>query len=336
MRELLQKLYAGETLVFEESERVFSELVQGNLSSVEIAALVMALKVRGEHPDEIAGAAKALRESAEFFPCIEYPVVDCCGTGGDGAHTINVSTAAAFVLAEMGVRVAKHGNRSVSSQCGSADVLERLGINVEQSPDTAVRCLENLGICFLFAPAYHKGMKFAMPVRKALATRTIFNLLGPLVNPAKPAFQIVGVYDPALTEHLAFALARLGVEGALVVHGAGLDEISIHGKTTAAIYKNRKVTTLEIDPVDMGLEIHSIEELKGGSPGENAVAIENILKGKGSRAHHLSVAINAGALMWLCGKAQSIKEGTESALTTIESGCCHDRLKAFREMSSDS
>lgn len=333
IQEIQQSIYNGNTLSIEESARIFGALVRGELSTEEITALLVALKVRGETPEEIAGAALALRSSAKPFPTVGRPLADCCGTGGDGHHTINVSTAAAFVLAELGVPVAKHGNRSVSSKSGSADVLEKLGIRIEQSPSLAARCLAELGICFLFAPSYHLGMRFAMPARKVLATRTIFNLLGPLVNPARPEVQIVGVYDPSLTVPLARALSRLGVQSALVVHGAGLDEIAIHGKTVAALLREQMVEELEIDPRQLGIENFPIEELKGGDPEENAQVVAQILKGEGRRAHHLSVAINAGAAAWLYGKTSSLEEGYHSALQAIESGECYRRLLAFQEMS---
>jgi len=336
MRELLTRIYNGSALGFAETEQVFGHLVQGKLSEAEIAALLIALKIRGEQPDEIAGAARALRESARDFPVLDYPVADCCGTGGDGCHTINVSTAAAFVLAELGVPVAKHGNRSVSSKSGSADVLEQLGVKVEQSPSVAARCLEELRICFLFAPSYHKGMRFAMPVRKMLATRTIFNLLGPLVNPAAPAVQLVGVYAPELTKPLAEALGMLGVKTALVAHGSGLDEIAIHGKTVASLYRDGSIQDLEIDPKDFGLEYVPIDALRGGSPEENALAVRAILEGRGALAHNRSVAMNAGAALWLYGKARDLRDGFQQALCTIESGTCANRLAAFKELSHGS
>jgi anthranilate phosphoribosyltransferase len=262
--------------------------------------------------------------------------VDVCGTGGDSSGTINISTAAAIVLAEMGVPVAKHGNRSVSSKCGSADLLEAFGVKLDPEPVTARKCLDEVGICFLFAPQYHGGLRHAMPVRKALKMRTIFNILGPLANPAKPPVQLMGVYDPALVIPIANTLSRLGAKRSLVVHGSGLDEISISATTVAAISNNGTVEEIEITPEDAGLQRFDQEALAGGDAEENRIMIEALLAGKGSPAHEAAVAINAGAAAWIAGAASSLKEGTQAALDAIRSGKSVERVKQWAELSHGS
>ena len=212
----LDTICDGNNLTRAQTRELFDGLVRGDLDPVEIAALLIALKAKGEAPEEIAGAAESLRDSASFFPRPNYPIADTCGTGGDMSHTINISTAVAIVAATMGIPVAKHGNRSISSKCGSADVLEILGVRIDASSEVARRCLDEVGICFLFAPGYHPGMRFAMPVRQKLKTRTVFNILGPLVNPSHPEVQIMGVYDPSRCTPLAHTLGMLGLKSALV------------------------------------------------------------------------------------------------------------------------
>ena len=322
-------------LTREESTAVFSHLTGGGFADVEIAALVAALKTRGETPEEIAGAAGALRASARPFPRPSYRFADTCGTGGDGTSTFNVSTAVAIVAAEMGIPVAKHGNRSVSSQCGSADVLECMGIRLESDPELARRCLDDVGICFLFAPQYHSGMRHAVPVRKALATRTIFNLLGPLANPSYPTIQLMGVYDPSLCRPLALTLGLLGAEAALVVHGEGLDEIALHAPTTAALWRDGRLTELEITPEEGGLARRPIDHLRGGTPAVNAGLLRALLAGRGSEAHRDAVAMNAGALAWIAGVADTLGDGVSLALDTINAGGAADRLDRWVRLVRD-
>ena len=333
MRELLERICGGEHLTREQSAAVFGSLVAGRLAPVEISALLIGLRTKGEQPGEIAGAAQALLASAAPFPSPTYPLADTCGTGGDGARTINVSTAAAFVAAELGVPVAKHGNRSISSRCGSADVLERLGVDIEAPPETARLCLDAAGVCFLYAPSYHAGLRHAMPVRQALAVRTLMNLVGPLVNPARPAYQVMGVYDPKLTVPMAFALGFVGRRAALVVHGSGLDEIAVHGPTCAALYRNGAVLEIDIAPEQVGLSRFPVEALRGGDPKENANALVALLGGHGPAAHEAVVAMNAGALVWIAGAAADLRGGVEAALAAIRSGRCLDRLRRMAEVS---
>lgn len=333
MKETLEKLCDGQDLSFDEIFGVFSRLLDGELGEVEITSLVVALKAKGEAPEEIAGAAQALRDGAAAFPRPDYAFADTCGTGGDGAGTVNISTAVAVACAGMGIPVAKHGNRSVSSRCGSADVLEELGVRLDAPPDTARRCLDETGLCFLFAPNYHAGVRFAMPVRRQLRTRTIFNLLGPLVNPSRPSTQLLGVYDPELCVPMAETLQLLGCERALVVHGSGLDELAIHGPTTAALLRDGRVVELELCPEEAGLTRHSLDELAGGLPEENAAHLRALLSGDGPAAHNHAVALNAGAVAWLAGRAETLAEGAEQALDALRSGELIDRFEAFAEVS---
>lgn len=323
----------GKDLTREETRLLFDQLVRGALDPVEIAALLIALKAKGEAPAEIAGAAESLRASTAPFEKPDYPIADTCGTGGDMSHTINISTAVAVVAAAMGIPVAKHGNRSISSKCGSADVLEMSGVRIDAPAEVARRCLDDMGICFLFAPGYHPGMRFAMPVRQQLRTRTVFNLLGPLVNPARPEVQIMGVFDPERCLPLARTLGMLGLRSALVVHGSGLDEIALHGPTRACLMKNGEVEELEITPEKAGLAPCDLADLRGGTPEENAASLKALLAGTGPRAQLEATAINAGALTWIFGKASDLKEGTGMALDTLRSGRCLERLTAWAEAS---
>jgi anthranilate phosphoribosyltransferase len=336
MKSLLEQICEGEDLDFDQSFDIFSRLIEGELDEIAITSLVVALKAKGEAPVEIAGAAQALRHGATGFPSPEYTFVDTCGTGGDGASTVNVSTAVALICAAMDIPVAKHGNRSVSSKCGSADVLEKLGVRLDAPAEVARRCLDKAGICFLFAPSYHAGVRFAMPVRRQLGTRTIFNLLGPLVNPARPPCQLMGVYDPTLCAPLAETLRLLGLDRALVVHGSGLDELAIHGPTTVAQLRDGQVTEFEICPEEAGLSRHPLEALAGGEPDENARAFEKILAGEAPEAHNAAVALNAGAVAWISGRADTLADGVERALGVIHSGEAAARMALFAEVSNES
>ncbi len=333
MHDTLQALCDGRDLTAQASEALFARVVAGELSEVEIAALVVALKAKGERPAEIAGAARALRAAAAPFPRPDAPLADTCGTGGDGAHTVNVSTAVAFVAAELGIPVAKHGNRSVSSRCGSADVLEACGVRLDAPAAVAAACLEEAGICFLMAPHYHPGVRHAMPVRRALRTRTIFNLLGPLVNPARPEWQVMGVYDPRYCAPLAETLGLLGCRAALVVHGAGLDELALHGPTTAALLREGAVERLELTPADAGLAEHPLDALAGGAPAENAAWLREVLAGRGAPAHADAVALNAGALAWVAGQAADLRAGVAAAHEALARGGALQRLQRLAERS---
>lgn len=328
----LETLCAGKDLSQAQCRDLFGAVMRGEVGQASLSALLIALKVKGESADEIAGAARAMREAALELDTGELRVADSCGTGGDGASTVNISTAAALVAAEGGAVVAKHGNRSISSKCGSADVLEQLGITLQASPEASRRALERERICFLFAPQYHAGVRHAMPVRRELAVRTMFNLLGPLANPALPAFQLMGVYDPERCETLAKTLGMLGAQCAMVVHGGGLDEIALHAPTKAALLEDGDVRLLEITPEDVGLPRRSIDELRGGAPEENAAWLQSLLEGRGSEAHNHAVAINAGALLWLVGAADDHKRGTEAALSILRDGAAAQRFGRWRDL----
>jgi anthranilate phosphoribosyltransferase len=316
-----------------EATRLFRAIVAGELGEVEIAAVLAALKTRGETPVEIAGAADALRESALPFPVPDYPYADTCGTGGDGVGSLNISTAVAFVAAEMGVPVAKHGNRSVSSRCGSADVLEALGARLDAPPEVSRRCLDEVGICFLLAPQYHPGVRHAMPVRRALATRTIFNLLGPLANPARPPWQLMGVYDPRLVAPLAETLGLLGAKAALVVHGSGHDELVLHGSSTVARWKDGRLDTMMLTPARAGVAEAPADALLGGEPAENAAWLRDVLTGRATPAQVDAVALNTGALLWLADRFPTLPEAVGAARTVIQSGAPRLRLNRFIELS---
>jgi anthranilate phosphoribosyltransferase len=324
---------AERSLTREEAAGVFRGIIGGEHAELEIAAILAALKTRGETMEEIAGAAQALRDAALPFPRPDYPYADTCGTGGDGTRTVNVSTAVAVIAAELGIPVAKHGNRSVSSRCGSADLLEALGVKLDPAPAVARRCLDEVGLCFLFAPQYHSGVRHAMPARKALGTRTLFNLLGPLANPAAPAWQLVGVYAPSLCRPVAHTLGLLGCDTALVVHGSGLDEVALHGPTHAALWKDGEVREFEIVPEDAGLERRPIDALRGGGPAENAAWLESLLAGDSDGARRDAVALNAGAVAWIAGVAPGLRRGVAMAHDAIASGYAATRFSRWAELS---
>lgn len=326
MQALFDKLFANQALTQAESHRFFSEVIKGNVSNEQLAAALIALKLRGETVAEIAGAANAALENANPFPTPDYPFADIVGTGGDGHNTINISTTSAIVAATMGYKIAKHGNRSVSSKTGSSDVLTHLGINVGISPETARQALDATGICFLFAPAYHSGFKYAAPVRQALKTRTIFNILGPLVNPAHAKRQLLGVYSPELVKVYAETVKALGCEHTIVVHGAGLDEVAVHGETQVAEIKNGQIEYYTLPPEDFGIERHSLEDLKGGEPAENAEKVTAILQGKGEPAHIDAVAANVALLMKVFGEGD-LKVNVQKVKQTLASGKAFDTLQ---------
>lgn len=316
----LATLYQGESLSEQQSQAFFEQVVQGEIDPIILSSVLTALKIKGETPTEITGAAKALLAQAKAFPRPDYPFTDIVGTGGDGLGTINISTASAFVAAACGVKVCKHGSRSVSSKSGSSDLLAAFGVNLDMSPETARQCLDNLNVCFIFAPSYHAGMRFAAPVRAALKTRSIFNVLGPLINPARPDFELMGVYAPELLAPLAKVHQQLGMKRVMVVYGSGLDEVALHGSTQVAELHHDKITEYTLTPADFGVEHYPIESIFGGSPEENKDIIEQILQGKGTPAQQTAVAINVSALLVLNGKAENFKQGTTMAMQSMQSG----------------
>jgi len=320
MSNILQSLVDGQSLSQSQSESFFAQVMQGNIAPEMLAAVLTALKIKGETSEEIAGAAVAVRDYATPFPDQPSSVTDCVGTGGDGANTINISTTAAILAAACGLKMAKHGNRSVSSMSGSADLLETFGVNLTMSPEVASHCLAQSNFCFLYAPAYHPGFKYAGPVRKVMGIRTLFNILGPLVNPAKPDTMLLGVYTSDLIPVMAKSLLLTGVKRGWVVHGSGLDEIALHGETTVSEIKDSVITERTITPEDFGLSRYTLEDIKGGTPQENANIIKAILSGDGQKAHNNAVVINCAALLYLHNKADSLTAAAQLAADVLASG----------------
>ena len=329
----LEGLYRGESLTNTESEQLFGEVLRGEMDPLVLSSLLTALKVKGESPSEIVGAAKALIAAAKPFPRPDYEFCDIVGTGGDGLHTINISTTAAIVGATCGIKVAKHGNRSVSSKTGSSDLLDKLGIKLDMSPETARHCLDEANICFLFAPQYHSGMRFAAPVRQALKTRTIFNVLGPLINPARPTYQLMGVYSELLLEPIAETLRELGLQKGMVVYGSGLDKIAIHGETQVAEIHGEHIRYHTLTPADFGLKYYTLEAIRGGDPDENRKITEKLLAGKGTDAQQAAIAINLSPLLVMGGKADDLKQGAELAIETLRSGDALDKVTQLATLS---
>jgi anthranilate phosphoribosyltransferase len=319
---LLDKLQRRIDLSVEEAAGAMETIMDGQAQPSQIAGFLVGLAMKGERPDEIVGLARTMRARATKLSRSFAPVFDTCGTGGDGAHTFNVSTVAALVLAACGVRVAKHGNRSASSRCGSADLFEELGVNVAASPAVVERCLEEAGIAFFFAQVFHPSMRHAAPTRKELGVRTAFNLLGPLTNPAGASRQLVGVPRPELTELVARSLALLGAERAWVVHGAdGLDEISISGYTKVSECRDGAVNTFYLHPADVGLSKSPAAQLRGGDARDNAAIARAILSGQRQRgATRDIVLLNAAASLLIAGKVATIPEGLAMAADAIDTG----------------
>ncbi len=301
LQPILEKLYQAETLSQQESHQLFSAVVRGEVKPEQLAAALVSMKVRGEQPQEIAGAATALLENAAPFPRPDYLFADIVGTGGDGSNSINISTASAFVAAACGLKVAKHGNRSVSSKSGSSDLLAAFGINLDMNADKSRAALDELGVCFLFAPKYHTGFRHAMPVRQQLKTRTLFNVLGPLINPAHPPLALIGVYSPELVLPIAETLRVLGYQRAAVVHSGGMDEVSLHAPTVVAELHNGEIKSYQLTADDFGLTPYHQAQLAGGTPEENRDILTRLLQGKGEAAHEAAVAANVAMLMRLHG-----------------------------------
>lgn len=333
IREAIAKLIERKNLTSEEAEAVMQQIMLGEATPSQIGAFLIALRMKQETAEEIAACARVMRAHAIKVDTRQNPVVDTCGTGGDGSGTFNVSTVVAFVVAGAGVAVAKHGNRSVSSRCGSADVLEALGAHIELGPDEIARCLDEIGIGFLFAPRLHPAMKFAATPRREIGIRTIFNLLGPLTNPASASIQLLGVYGPTLTETMAEVLGLLGVHGALVVHGAGgLDELTTTGPAKVTQLREGKITTYYLDPQELGLPAAEPDSLKGGLPEENATIARDLLQGeKGARRD--TVLLNAAAALLAAGKVADFREGLSLAAESIDSGEALRKLEQFIHLS---
>jgi len=332
IQESISKLIEKQDLTLDEAIAVMDEIMSGNATDAQIAGFLIALRLKGETIDEITACAKVMREKASRIkPSTQNQLIDVVGTGGDKSGTFNISTAAAFVTAGAGIPVAKHGNKSVSSKCGSADVLTALGININLDPKQVEKCIDEVGIGYMFAPKFHSAMKYAIGPRKELAVRTIFNILGPLTNPAEAPFELMGVFSEELVEPLAEVLGKLGCKHALVVHGNGLDEISIEAQTKVAEYKDGHVETYEIKPTDFGIKLAELKEIQGGSPEDNAKIIQDILSGKEKGPKRNIVLLNAGAAIYTAGKADSIQDGIDIAKDSIDSGKALEKLNNLKD-----
>lgn len=319
MQTIINKLYEQQGLTQAESQQLFDQIIRGEMDPVLMAAVLTALKIKGETPDEIAGAAKALLANANPFPRPDYDFADIVGTGGDGSNTINISTTAAFVAAACGVKVAKHGNRGVSSKSGSSDLLSSFGINLAMSAQDSRQALDDLGVAFLFAPQYHGGVRHAMPVRQTMKTRTIFNILGPLINPARPNIELMGAYSKDLVRPIAQTMLQMGLKRAAVVHGSGLDEVAIHGETQVAEIRQGELIEYTLTPEDFGVSRYPLDAIRGGEPEENRAIITQILTGNGTAAQMAAVAVNVALLLRLFGQ-EDLKANTQQAIAVMKSG----------------
>jgi len=330
----IRTLVERKDLTAAEAHASMTEIMEGAASPAQIAAFLVALRMKGETITEVTEFARVMREHVVPVRPTRRPLVDTCGTGGDGLNTFNISTTAAFVAAGAGAAVAKHGNRSVSSKCGSADVLEALGIKVQQSPEEVARYVDEVGIGFMFAPAYHPAMKHAGPVRRELALRTVFNALGPLTNPAGADAQVIGVYTPSLTDMHINVLANLGSRRAFVVHGLdGLDEISTLGLTRVAELRDGDTHTYDLTPEELGLRRARPEEIAGGTPQENAELLVAILEGKEGAPRDI-VLLNAAAAITAAGLADTLSEGIVRARESVDSGRALRKLRELQETAS--
>ena len=320
MKEILEQILDKQNLTRGEAFNVMSSIMLGEFDDSQIAGFLMALRAKGETVDEITGFAQAMRDIMVTVP-LDFPAIDMCGTGGDALGTFNISTTATFVVAGAGVHVAKHGNRSMTSKSGSADVLQALGISIDKSVEESTKDIEEIGLGFMFAPAYHPAMRHAIGTRKSLATRTVFNILGPLCNPAEVKAQAMGIFHPDLTEVQAHVLKALGSTDVMVFHGRdGLDEISTTATTKISQMQNGKnINTYEFDSIELGLNRVSLDELQGGEPIENAEIIRSILNGKKGPKRDI-VLLNAAAGIVVGGQAETLKDGLESAKKSVDSG----------------
>lgn len=326
IKESIQKVIAGGNLEESEAAGVMEQIMEGSATPAQIGALLVALRLKGETVEEITGLARVMRAKATRVTTNHEMLVDTCGTGGDGTNTFNISTAAALVLAGAGAPVAKHGNRSASGKCGSADVLEALGVNLDLDPSALGQCLDKTGICFLFAPLLHGAMKHVAGPRRDIGVRTVFNVLGPLTNPAGAGRQVLGVFSPDLVPKLAGVLARLGCERGFVVHGdGGLDEVSLSGPTLVGEVSGGSVKEYTLDPADYGIPRAGVSELAGGSPEENAAIIIDILKGKSGPCRD-AVTVNAALGIMATGRAVDFAGGLDAAAESIDSGAALHKL----------
>ena len=334
IKEKITKVVEGSDLSFDEAFQVMTEIMDGKTTDAQIATILTALRLKKETPDEISGFAKAMRDHAVKVDTGVELLVDTCGTGGDKTGTFNISTVSAFVAAGAGVKIAKHGNRSVSSATGSADVLEALGVKLDIGPDAVRECIKQVGIGFMFAPGFHPAMKHAIGPRKEMGIRTAFNILGPLTNPAGASAQVLGVYDENLTEVLAEVLKKLGSKHALVVHGApGLDELSTLGESKVSELKDGQINNYTVTPEEVGLPKANLDDLKGGDPAKNAKILKDILDGEKGPKRDI-VLLNTAAATVVADKANDLKEGIAIAKKSIDSGEAKDKLNGLIELSN--
>ena len=334
IQDAIAKLIEGQDLSRGETVDVMNQIMSGEATDAQIGGFLVSLRLKGETVDEVSGAAEVMRQKATPISTKHEVVVDTCGTGGDASGTFNISTAAAFVTAGTGLCVAKHGNRAASSQCGSADVLKALGVNIEADPETVSRCLDEAGIGFLFAISLHGAMKYAIGPRRELGIRTVFNALGPLTNPAGAKRQVIGVYSGDLTEPMASVLGKLGAEKAYVVHGLdGLDEITVTGPTRVSALLDGKVSTCEVTPEALGVDTAPAESLKGGDPETNAGIVRSVLDGEPGPQLDV-VLLNAGAAIASGGLADDIAGGVEVAREAVSSGKAREKLERLVEESN--
>ncbi|MDE2940660.1 MAG: anthranilate phosphoribosyltransferase [Chloroflexota bacterium] len=332
IREAIDIVVSGHSLTREQATEVMQEIMEGEATPAQLGAFLTALRLKGESTEEIAGMAAVMREKA-LRVNVEGPLLDVVGTGGDGKNTFNISTASAFVAAACGARVAKHGNRAASSSCGAADVLEALGVKVELTPEGVAQCIEQAGMGFMFAPAFHPSMRYAAPVRREIGIRTVFNILGPLTNPAHAQCMLLGVAYEQLGGLMAQALRLLDIRHALVVHGAdGMDEISLSGPSTVWEVKGGEVSTWTIDLADTGLASASTEDLRGGAAEENAATMRRLFQGEGGPIRD-AVLLNSAAALLAADKAASLSEGISLAAEAIDGGAALARVDALVEVS---
>jgi len=334
LKQAIQKVIDSQNLSFMDAYTVSTHIMNGAATDAQISALLISLRLKGETIDEISGFVKAMREKATAIPCRNNTLVDTCGTGGDNKNTFNVSTLSGFVAAGAGCTIAKHGNKSVSSQCGSADLLTQLGININIDPPTMAKCIDENGFGFLYAPLLHKAMKYAIGPRKEIGVRTIFNILGPLTNPAKAERQLIGVFGQELTEVLVNVLKKLGSKHVLVVHGEdGVDEMSITGKTVVSELKDGRIENYTVTPEDFGLKRWDFADIVGGNPHINHQITRAVLEGQGGASRDM-VLLNAGSVIYLSGEADSISEGIGMAADSIDSGKAWEKVEHLKEITN--
>lgn len=334
IRQAISRVVSGENLTEQDAHAVMEQIMGGQVTAAQIGALLVALRMKRETVEEIAGFARGMRQAALQVVLPGVDLIDIVGTGGDGAGTFNISTTAAFVVAGCGLKVAKHGNRFASSQCGSADVLEALGVNVNLSPAEVTRCINEVGMGFLFAQIHHQAMRHAAGPRREIGMRTVFNLLGPLTNPAGAGYQVIGVFDPNLTETLAAVLNRLGCRRAMVVHGSdGLDEITITGRTKVSELREGNITTYELNPGQFGLATAPLSEIKGGDAVDNSTITKAILAGETGPKRDV-VLLNAAAAIYIGGGAGSLGEALSKAAQSIDSGAAQAKLEALAKLTN--